>query len=84
MGILREIYSSSQFSSDAEYGELQQTLAKAIAGGFVERVPVRKHNRHFSRELWFRDKETGEIYSLIQPEERIRGRWAKVDVDSYS
>jgi len=84
MGILREIYGSSQFSSDAEYGELQHTLSNAIAGGFVERVPVRKRNRHFSGEKWFRDKETGEIYSLIQPEERIRGRWARVDVDSYS
>lgn len=84
MGILREIYGSSQFSSDADYGELQLTLSKAIDQGVVERVPVRKHNRYFPSEQWFRDKETGEIYSLIQPEERIRGRWAKVDVDSYS
>lgn len=81
MGILKEIFSTRQFSSDAEYGELQHTLSEAIADGSVERVPVRKRNRYFPGEQWFRDKESGEIYSLIQPAERIRGRWAKVDLD---
>jgi hypothetical protein len=50
----------------------------------VEKVPVIKRNRYFPGEQWFRDKETGEIYSLIKPEERILGRWAKVDLDKYS
>jgi hypothetical protein len=81
MGILKDIYGGGQFSSDIEYGELRQTLSEAIANGQVENVPVRKRNRYFPAEQWFRDKQTGEIYSLIQPAERIRGRWAKVDLD---
>jgi len=81
MGVLKEICGTRQFASDAEYGELQHTLSEAIADGSVERVPVRKRNRYFPGEQWFRDKETGEIYSLIRPAERMRGRWAKVDLD---
>lgn len=81
MGILKEIRGRTQFSSEDEFGELRQALSEAIAGGSIERVPVRKHNRYFPGEQWFRDKETGEIYSLIQPAERIRGRWAKVNLD---
>ena len=81
MGVLKEICGTRQLSSDAEYGELQHTLSEAIADGSVERIPVRKRNRYFPGEQWFRNKETGEIYSLIQPTERIRGRWAKVDLD---
>lgn len=59
-------------------------LSDAVANGHVEKVPVRKRNRYFPSEQWFRDKETGEIYSLIKPEERILGRWARVDLDKYS
>lgn len=73
-----------QFPSDPEYGELWRTLSEAMAEGKIEKVPVIKRNRYFPGEQWFRDKETGEIYSLIKPQERIRGRWAKVDRETYS
>jgi hypothetical protein len=84
MGIFGEMYESRQFPSESEYGELRRTLAEAMAGGKVERIPVIKRSRVFPSEQWFRDKETGEIYSLIRPEERIRGRWAKVDLEKCS
>jgi hypothetical protein len=84
MGIFREMYDSRQFPSEAEYRELRRALSQAIAGGSIERIPVIRRNRPFASEQWFRDKETGEIYSLIRPEERIRGRWAKVDLEKYS
>jgi hypothetical protein len=84
MGLFGEMYGNRQFPSDLEYRELRRTLSEAIAGGSVERIPVIKRNRVFPSEQWFRDKETGEIYSLIRPEERIRGRWAKVDLEKYS
>lgn len=84
MGIFREMYDGRQFPSESEYGELQRTLSEAVAGGAVERIPVIRRNRSFTSEQWFRDKQTGEIYSLIRPEERIRGQWARVDLDKYS
>ena len=84
MGIFRQMYDGRQFPSESEYRELQRTLSDAVAGGVVERIPVIRRNRSFASEQWFRDKETGEIYSLIMPEERIRGRWAKVDLEKYS
>ena len=84
MGILNKIYSNRQFSSDSEFSELWQTLTRAVAEGQVEKIPAIKRRRYFLTEHWFRDKETGEIYSLIKPQERIRGRWAKVDRERYS
>jgi hypothetical protein len=84
MSILREMYANTQFQSDWEYKELHRMLSDAVENGFVEKVRVIKRNRYFRGEQWFRDKETGEIYSLIEPEERIRGRWARVDLEKYS
>lgn len=84
MSILREMYASTQFQSDWEYKELHRMLSDAVENGHVEKVRVIKRNRYFRGEQWFRDKETGEIYSLIEPEERIRGRWARVDLEKYS
>jgi hypothetical protein len=84
MTFFKEMYGSNQFQSESEYRELRHILSEAIGAGRVEKVPVRKRNRLFPSEQWFRDKETGEIYSLIKPQERIRGRWAKVDFDPYS
>ena len=79
-----EMCGNRQFPSDLEYSEFRQMLSEALANGQIERVPVIKRNRSFAGEQWFRDRETGEIYSLIKPQERIRGRWAKLDRDSYS
>jgi len=84
MGILNKIYTNSQFASDSEFSDLWQTLSQAMAEGQIEKVPVIKRRRYFPAEQWFRDKETGEIYSLITPQERIRGRWGKVDRERYS
>ena len=84
MSILREMYGNTQLPSDCDYRELRRMLSDALAAGRVEKVPVIKRNRYFPGEQWFRDKETGEIYSLIKPEERILGRWAKVDLDKDS
>lgn len=79
-----EMSGNRQFPSDSEYSEFRQLLSEALSVGQIERVPVMKRSRCLAGEQWFRDKETGEIYSLIQPQERIRGRWAKVNRDSYS
>ncbi len=79
MGIFREMHEKRQFDSEWEYRELCRMLSEAIAGGYVERVPVMKPNRFSPRREWYRDKETGEVFFLDPPEEQIRGWWDKID-----
>lgn len=84
MGVFSKMWPAGRFPSEAEYNDLWESLSQAMAEGQIEKVPVIKRNRYFPTEQWFRDKETGEIYSLIVPQERIRGRWGKVDRERYS
>ena len=79
MGIFEEMYHKRRFDWEWEYGELRRMLSEAIWGGYVEQIPVAKRNRYLPTEEWYRDKETGEIYSLVAPEEKIRGHWSKID-----
>jgi hypothetical protein len=50
-----------------------------MSRGYVERIPVMKPHRWVPDEEWYRDKKTGEIYSLVPPEEKNRGHCIKVD-----
>ena len=79
MGIFQDMYDKRRFDSDWEFRELRRMLAEAISGGYIEQIPVIKRNPYLPTEEWFRDKETGEIYSLVGPEEKIRGHWSKID-----
>jgi hypothetical protein len=79
MGIFNEMYEMRLFNSDWEYRELKRMLSEAMSRGHVEQVPVMKPHRFLPDEEWYRDKETGEIYSLVPPEEKIRGHWLKID-----
>jgi hypothetical protein len=81
MGIFREMYEQRSFALDWEYWDLRRKLSEAISRGYVERIPVMKPNRFLPKQEWYRDKETGEIYSLNAPEEKIRGSWRKVDME---
>lgn len=79
MGIFREMHEQRIFESDRDYHELCRMLSEAISRGYVEQVPVRKPSRFSPNREWYPDKETGEIYSIDAPEEKIRGWWDKVD-----
>jgi hypothetical protein len=81
MGIFKEMYEQRSFASDRDYWELRRMLSEAISRGYVEQIPVMKPHQYAPEREWFRDKETGEIYSLDAPDERIRGWWAKVDAE---
>ncbi|MGA9390184.1 MAG: hypothetical protein WBV69_07030 [Candidatus Sulfotelmatobacter sp.] len=79
MGLFKEMYEQRVFTSDWEYRELRRKLSEAIARGFVEQIPVLKKSNRFSlKREWYRDKETGEIFCLIEPDGKIRGEWDKV------
>jgi len=62
-----------------DYHELLRVLSEAITRGCVERVPVMKPHRYAPRRTWYREKETGVIYSLDLPGERF-GWWDEVDL----
>ena len=74
------MYEKRQFDSEWEYRELRRMLSEAIARGYVEQIAVMKPNRFTRNQEWYRDKETGEIYSLDRPDGKIRGWWDKVDM----
>jgi hypothetical protein len=79
MGIFSDMYQMRCFNSDWEYRELKRMLSEAISRGYVEPIPVMDPHPYCRTEEWYREKETGEIYSLVPPEEKSRGRWTKVE-----
>ena len=62
-----------------EFRELQRMISEAIERGYVEEVPVMITRAHPWTENWYKDKETGEIYSLMPPEFPAKGSWERVD-----
>jgi hypothetical protein len=80
MGIFKEMHEQRHFDSDWEYTELRRKLSEAISRGYVEQVPVIEKPKRFSlKRVWYRDKQTGEIYYLIAPDGKSRGGWEEVD-----
>ncbi len=79
MGLFKEMYEQRVFNSDWEYTELRRKLSEAISREYVEQIPVMKPHRWAPKREWYRDKETGEIYSLDAPDGKSRGWWDKVD-----
>jgi hypothetical protein len=72
------MYAGRTFESSRNYRELHRMLSEAIERGYVEQIPVIKPSWSY-REIWYRDKETGEIYALTEPGERSFGHWNRVD-----
>jgi hypothetical protein len=80
MGIFGEMNEQRVFDSDWEYRELRRMLSEAISKGYVEQIPgMTKPTRFSLKSEWYRDKETGEIYCLMEPNGKNRGWWDKVD-----
>jgi len=78
LSVFKQMHEKSGFDSQWEFEQLLRMLSEAISRGYVEQVPVMKPSRFLPLQKWFRDKETGEIYSLVPPD-GDRGWWAKID-----
>ena len=79
MSIFKEICEYRTIGSPEVYRELQRKLSIAISRGWVEhQVPVMKPHPMTPTETWYRDTETGQIYSLLPFDERP-GSWTEVD-----
>lgn len=59
-------------------------IGEAVDRGFVEEVPVMRRREISVTENWYRDNETGEIYSLVPPEPPARGEWVKIDAEDLT
>jgi hypothetical protein len=78
MTIFKEIHELRVIGSKPEFLELKRKLSEAISRGWVEQIEVMRPSRFSPNQEWYRDKETGEIYSLDPPGER-GGWWDRVD-----
>jgi len=83
MAIFKDMHESREIGSRRDFEELQRMLSEAISRGYVEQVPVMKPSPFLSRQTWYRDKETGQIYSLVPPDDR-GGWWAEVDPEDLN
>jgi hypothetical protein len=80
MSIFKEIHELRTVGSPDDCRELLRKLAIAISSGWVEQIPVMKPHPMTPNETWYRDKETGQIYSLHSFDERP-GLWMEVDLN---
>lgn len=80
MGIFKEIHELRVVGSAYESRELIRKLREAISRGWVEQIPVMKPHPMSPNVTWYRDKETGQIYSLDPFDERP-GLWMEVDLN---
>ncbi|MBZ5689966.1 MAG: hypothetical protein LAP86_33670 [Acidobacteriia bacterium] len=78
MTVFKDMHETRVVDPGRDYHELLRMLSEAIARGYVEQVPVMKPHPYAPSRTWYRDMETGQIYSLDPPDERP-GWWAEVD-----
>jgi hypothetical protein len=83
MSILEEMHPLQNFATQQQFDELKQRLNDAIGRGYVEAIPVIKRWDVPVEEEWYRDKQTGEIFSLVAPDPPSDGRWERVDIESF-
>jgi hypothetical protein len=55
-------------------------LSEAISRAFVEEIPVLK-SRDIA-EHWYRDLETGDIYSLSEPDPPLQPCWRRIEIEN--
>jgi hypothetical protein len=79
MPLFQDLHEKRQFESVRDYEEFRLRLQQAIDRGFAEEVEPIKPNP-LGEEYWFRDKESGEIFSLTPPDFPARGKWCQIDI----
>tara|TARA_R110002126_G_scaffold80018_3_gene198461 strand:- start:470 stop:724 length:255 start_codon:yes stop_codon:yes gene_type:complete len=69
-----------KFKSPGEFRRFQNYLKNQIDAGLVEKVEV---DPNYSKGIlsggkWFRNKESGDIWRLIEPDFPFKGKWEHV------
>ena len=83
MSVFYDMHQRNGFDSWREFDELERMLREAIERGFVEEIPVSITRPTFSSEKWYREKATGEIFSLSEPNPPAQGSWVCIDIDDF-
>jgi len=83
MSIFHEMHQRDCFFSWWQFTGVQRMLREAIERGFVEEIPVSIVRPLPSSETWYREKATGEIYSLSEPNPPAQGSWVRIDIDDF-
>jgi hypothetical protein len=78
MGTFKKIHETRVVNPGLDHSELRRMLSEAISGGYVEQILVMKPNPRAPNRSWYRDKKTGQIYSL-DPPDQLPGWWTEVD-----
>lgn len=81
MSIFEEMHPYDGFGSPQQFAELQRKLSEAIIKGYVEEVPVTTIRMVLYVENWYREKETGEIYTLSPFNPPALGAWHRIEPD---
>lgn len=77
MGTFKKIHAVRVVNPGSDHDELLRMLSEAISRGYVEQIPVTKPHPHAPNLTWYRDKKTGQIYSL-DPPGQLPGWWTEV------
>jgi len=83
MSIFYDMHQRNSFDSWRDFTEVQRMVKEAIERGFVEEIPVSIVRPLPSSETWYREKATGEIYSLAEPNPPARGSWVPIHIDDF-
>lgn len=79
MIVLGPIGDEGRYLSEWDYILLRRKLDELLSVGRIKKRQVLKPLHAGLSEEWFEDVETGEIYCLVPPAERILPSWEKVD-----
>lgn len=82
MSVFHDLHEKRQFDSVREYQEFLRMLHQTIDRGFVEEIDPIKTSK-FQCEKWFREKETGIVYALSEPDFPARGSWSQVNMFDF-
>jgi hypothetical protein len=81
MTIFEEMHPFRRINSWYEFNELKRMLGEAIKRGHVEVIPVIRRWEAQADENWYREKETGIIFSLITPDPPAPGAWERIKIE---
>jgi len=89
MSIFREMYPIREIASRNDLHDLERMVDQAIQRGFVREISVSRKLRpgqiaNHPFERWLLDIESGEVFSLVYPDERSCGKWDLVQRDQLS
>ena len=78
--IILELEEIHGFNSPGEFKRFQNFISKQVANGLLEEVIVDpEYNDGFIRGgKWFRDKDTNQVWRLIEPDYPFTGLFEKV------